>query len=163
MLIVFLFYAWNVFCFYMSYLIYYLQFILPFVIHDLIYHLSSKMFLISLFYARLFVYDSKKIFLSYCSIMLVKNIRYNECFKMLVKFTCITSTKESILVEVKEYKESLQADGRQIRKVSRANHRGWISDSTIKMTKSWKFLLLLLSLLPVAHSRDSFRIRRRPF
>lgn len=163
MLIVFLFYAWNVFCFYMSYLIYYLQFILPFVIHDLIYHLSSKMFLISLFYARLFVYDSKKIFLSYCSIMLVKNIRYNECFKMLVKFTCITSTKESTLVEVKEYKESLQADGRQIRKVSRANHRGWISDSTIKMTKSWKFLLLLLSLLPVAHSRDSFRIRRRPF
>lgn len=163
MLIVFLFYAWNVFRFYMSYLIYYLQFILPFVIHDLIYHLSSKMFLISLFYARLFVYDSKKIFLSYCSIMLVKNIRYNECFKMLAKFMCITSTKESILVEVKEYKESLQADGRQIRKVSRANHRGWISDSTIKMTKSWKFLLLLLSLLPVAHSRDSFRIRRRPF
>lgn len=163
MLIVFLFYAWNVFCFYMSYLIYYLKFILPFVIHDLIYHLSSKMFLISLFYARLFVYDSKKIFLSYCSIMLVKNIRYNECFKMLAKFTCITSTKESTLVEVKEYKESLQADGRQIRKVSRANHRGWISDSTIKMTKSWKFLLLLLSLLPIAHSRDSFRIRRRPF
>lgn len=147
----------------MSYLIYYLQFILLFVIHDLIYHLSSKMFLISLFHARLFVYNSKKIFLSYCSIKLVKNVRYNGCFKALARFTYdITSTKEekiSTLGEMKEYRESLQADGRQIRKVSRANHRGWISDSTIKMTKSWKFLLLL----PVAHSRDSFRIRCRPF
>lgn len=68
----------------MSYLIYYLQFILPFVIHDLIYHLSSKMFLISLFYSRDYSYssknsyNSKKIFLSYCSIKLVKNIRYNR-------------------------------------------------------------------------------------
>lgn len=44
MLIVFLFYAWNVFRFYMSYLIYYLQFILPFVIYDLIYHFHRKCF-----------------------------------------------------------------------------------------------------------------------
>ena len=32
-------------------------------------------------FARLFVYNSKKIFLSYCSIKLVKNIRYNRVFQ----------------------------------------------------------------------------------
>lgn len=78
------------------YVVFNLLFAIYLTIRYLRFNLSpfiENVFHFVILFAKLFVYNSKKIFLSYCSIKLVKNIRYNACFKTLARFTCdITST-----------------------------------------------------------------------